>query len=91
MSNPILIRAIEMFGRWHQILKAIEEMAELIFALAKCGPTGDIDNNEVIGEIADVKIMVAQLELMVGERNVAIFVTQKMQRLERRLASVETD
>jgi len=85
MDKTILTRAIEAFGRRSQILKAIEEMAELTVALARVGTSEDINSNEIIEEIADVSIMVEQLALMVGARNVAIFVTQKMQRLEERI------
>ena len=47
-------------GKEHQTIKAIEELAELIQALAK----GDIEN--IKEEIADVRIMLEQIEYLYG-------------------------
>lgn len=48
------------YGKEHQTVKAIEELAELIQALAK----GDIEN--IKEEIADVRVMLEQIEYLYG-------------------------
>lgn len=54
------------YGKEHQTVKAIEELAELIQALAK----GDIDN--IKEEIADVRVMLEQIEYLYGISDDAI-------------------
>ena len=55
------IKAIaDHYGKEHQTIKAMEELAELIQALAK----GDIEN--IKEEIADVRVMLEQLEYLYG-------------------------
>lgn len=48
------------YGKENQTIKAIEELAELIQALAK----GDIEN--IKEEIADVRVMLEQIEYLYG-------------------------
>lgn len=48
------------YGKEHQTIKAMEELAELIQALAK----GDIEN--IKEEIADVRVMLEQIEYLYG-------------------------
>ena len=61
------IKAIaDHYGKEHQTIKAIEELAELIQALAK----GDIEN--IIEEIADVRVMLEQIEYLYGISDDAI-------------------
>ena len=50
----------DYYGKEHQTIKAIEELAELIQALAK----GDIEN--IKEEIADVRVMLEQIEYLYG-------------------------
>ena len=80
--NEVLIKAIQTYGREHQISKAIEEMAELTNELAK-----SIDKRttteRVIDEIADVRIMIGQLEYMYGAERVDNRYIEKVRRLER--------
>ena len=54
------------YGKKHQTIKAIEELAELIQALAK----GDTDN--IKEEIADVRVMLEQIEYLYGISDDAI-------------------
>ena len=54
------------YGKEHQTIKAIEELAELIQALAK----GDIEN--IKEEIADVRVMLEQIEYLYGISDDAI-------------------
>ena len=53
-------------GKEHQTIKAIEELAELIQALAK----GDTEN--IKEEIADVRVMLEQIEYLYGISDDAI-------------------
>ena len=48
------------YGKEYQTIKTIEELAELIQALAK----GDIEN--IKEEIADVRVMLEQIEYLYG-------------------------
>ena len=56
----------DYYGKEHQTIKAIEELAELIQALAK----GDIEN--IKEEIADVRVMLEQIEYLYGISDDAI-------------------
>lgn len=84
----MLIKAIQTYGREHQISKAIEEMAELTNELAK-----SIDKRttteRVIDEIADVRIMIGQLEYMYGAERVDNRYIEKVRRLERMIKDDE--
>lgn len=86
--NEVLIKAIQTYGREHQISKAIEEMAELTNELAK-----SIDKRttteRVIDEIADVRIMIGQLEYMYGAERVDNRYIEKVRRLERMIKDDE--
>lgn len=79
---------IKHYGREHQQLKAVEEMAELTQAIAKhlnaddpIGPT--LEN--VKEELADVKVMVDQLLIIYGEDNVLEIVKEKIERQKVRM------
>jgi NTP pyrophosphatase (non-canonical NTP hydrolase) len=58
----------EHYGEEHQMLKAVEEMAELTQAIMKY-----LDNpaewDSLIDELADVNIMIEQLNHIVSKRN----------------------
>ncbi len=85
MREKILKAAIREYGTGPQQLKAIEELSELIQALARA------DNAENIAEeMADVRIMLDQLELIFhnGPR-VAKWEVQKLHRLDQRLGAAE--
>ena len=77
----ILRGAISHYGCGNQIHKAIEEMSELIRALSR------MDSQENIAEeMADVRIMLAQLEIMFGNRaEVRAWELRKLQRLSERV------
>lgn len=81
VKNAILRGAIARFGVGNQIHKAIEEMSELIRALSR------MDSQENIAEeMADVRIMLAQLEIMFGNRaEVRAWELRKLQRLSERV------
>lgn len=79
--NEVVIKAVQKYGREHQITKAIEEMAELMNELAK-SQDKRTTTERVIDEIADVKIMLKQLEYIYGQFNVEKRYMEKVKRLE---------
>ena len=92
-KKKILQQAIDTYGADAQILMAIEEMSELMKALCKYkrakGPE-DVFSvfDNITEEIADVKIMLEQLEIMFGCHGaVKKWETMKINRLESRLES----
>ena len=58
MTEEKLLEIIAFYGYEKQKLKAIEEMSELTKAICKD------DRENIIKELADVKIMIAQLMLI---------------------------
>ena len=60
--NEDIKRIATHYGGRHQRLKAIEELAELIQALAKYSPNQPLI--DIIEEIADVEIMLEQLKFL---------------------------
>ena len=81
LRRKILTGAIKLYGRGPQRDKAIEELSELIRALARCD---DADN--LAEEMADVRIMLDQLEIIFGNREaVRIWELRKLHRLDQRV------
>ena len=87
----IMRQAIETYGVQAQCDVAIEEMAELIKAIMKIRRAADdyektqaaLDN--LLEEIADVDIMIDQMKIMWGLKQVEEYREKKLERLERRL------
>ena len=97
-QREVLKLAIEIYGRTNQIYKCVEEMGELIQALMKYGNATDLSHDlaeatikavkqyeNVIEEIADVRIMVEQVAIMFGEEDVNKMIGYKIDRLAQRL------
>jgi DNA-binding transcriptional regulator GbsR (MarR family) len=87
MINPILSKAIAVYGVENQTIKAIEEMSELIKELSKV-LLGKEDNDHIREEIADVEIMIEQLKDMYDThdgKNIEAFRNEKITRLGKRL------
>ena len=87
-ETEIMERAIETYGVDAQVDVAIEEMSELIKALLKLRRKGQsecpaIFIDAIREEIADVSIMLSQLEMIYGD--ITEFEEYKLERLERRL------
>lgn len=83
-------RAIATYGKDAQIKMAIEEMAELTQAI--CKSFRGVDNlDNIIEEIADVEIMLAQLKLIykLNKNEVLVKKVEKLRRLEERLNNVD--
>lgn len=82
----ILAAAIEHYGSDLQQLKAIEELSELIRALARAD---DADN--IAEEMADVRIMLDQLEIIFGNHlDVRRHEMKKLKRLSGRIHAADT-
>lgn len=84
----IMERAIALYGVDAQVNVAIEEMAELTKALlklrrAECKTAHDVAVAAIREEMADVSIMLSQLELIYGD--VADIEETKLIRLQKRL------
>jgi len=78
-------KALKKFGCRHQMILAIEELAELQVELAKV-INGRTDVEALVTEIADVEIMLSQLiEMHHLQHAVAAEKLRKLQRLEKRL------
>lgn len=81
----VLSKAVDIYGTDAQIWMAIEEMAELLNALAK-HRRDRVSREDICEEIADVSIMMIQLAYIFGVEDVNDYLEQKIDRLERRLA-----
>ena len=82
--NLVAAKAITHFGKNFQIIKAIEELSELITALSRISNGGtNLDN--VIEEIADVQIMTTQLRQIYGAEAVDAVILQKTKRLSEQM------
>lgn len=85
MREKILKAAIREYGTGTQRFKAIEELSELIRALARCD-----DHDNIAEEMADVRIMLGQLEIIFGNgQKVAEWEVKKLHRLDQRLGAAE--
>ena len=90
-DERIMQQAIETYGVQAQCDIAIEEMAELTKAIMKIRRVADdyektqsaLDN--LLEEIADVDIMIDQLKIMWGPKQVEECRRKKLERLDRRL------
>lgn len=80
--------AVETWGIDAQVDMAEEEAAEFIVA-SKHYARGKADLDEVIDELADLRIMSEQLTEFVGRERVEEHVETKMDRLRERLAEAE--
>ena len=85
MEN-VLKDAVAVFGEETQINVAIEELSELIKELCKhkrgCG-----DKMHIAEEMADVKIILEELEIIFNNKNrVKLWYEDKVKRLEKNIA-----
>lgn len=91
MDDEIYSAAIKHFGKDHQIIKAIEEMSELTKELAKYLLNKEIHQKtyQIHEEIADVQIMLEQLEIIFNRNTIELYKKRKLKRLEERIKSPE--
>ena len=85
VRKKILVTAIRKYGQSAQQFKAIEELSELIRALARCD-----DPENIAEEMADVRIMLDQLELIFRNgQKVARYEVRKLRRLDQRIHAAD--
>ena len=85
-EDVVCALAVAVYGREHQIHKAQEELSELNRALSR-DRQGEREKKHIAEEIADVRIMCRQLELIYGiEELVNGQIKYKLRRLLRRAA-----
>lgn len=77
-------RALAHYGYRAQIDQTIEECAELIVAL-RHHLRGRASGSQVIEELADVQIMLAQMFLIFGAEDVQEQIRRKILRLDQRM------
>lgn len=94
--EPIIQNAVRRFGEFHQIDRALEEMGELIVALQKFRRamddgrsfnrgTNDPIVQNVVEEIADVKVVMKSLNIIFGGTDkIEMY---KIKRLDERMKS----
>jgi NTP pyrophosphatase (non-canonical NTP hydrolase) len=83
--SDLFFDAIKFFGKDEQVQKAIEELAELIRALSRK------DKENITEEMADVRIMLAQLEMIYNNKSgVNKVMKEKRNRLYRRVHGKQT-
>lgn len=89
-AESVLRKAIETYGESAQWMMACEELGELIQAISKYKRKGVVMKDSLTEEIADVLIMVWQIQLMAGIDNEAIWLREKekIERLEGRLEAI---
>lgn len=87
--DEILKSAIERYGNTSQLIVAMEEMAELTKELSKFF-RGAHNAYAIAEEIADVRIMLDQLQIMFDcAGNVKMYDADKVERLRKRLEKTD--
>ena len=86
IDKKLLNKIISKYSPDNQIEMVIEECSELILALQKLKRYGGADRRtDVISEIADVKIMMAQCDILFEEDKINEQVEFKLNRLRGKL------
>lgn len=89
-NNIILHSAVEQFGEVPQLVMTMEETSELTQALSKYLRGNDNQDN-IAEEMADVYIMLRQLEIIFKNENlVESYIEKKIKRLSERLNNHKT-
>jgi len=90
MNQELIEGIVSHFGKESQVAKAIEEMGELITELAR-SQNGKASNVNILGEIADVSIMVAQLRYIYGADQVDHHIQMKLNRIGEKISTFRFD
>lgn len=90
MQNKIR-QIAEHYGLNNQMMQAIEEMGELTQAIVKVYRNGlDNERDGLIEELADVEIMIEQLDYLLGDNQIEKVKEYKIDRQLSRIALEET-
>lgn len=82
---------IEYYGARHQLIKLCEECGELIQQAAKCADKETDYNEDMISEMADVKIMLAQFESILTPAFAELYEKIIREKLDRQLERIESE
>lgn len=87
MTNENIYRkAIETYGAYGQTVVAVEELSELQKELCKAIRNGlEPDKDHLAEEMADVYIMLEQMEMLYDLDTVDLWKAKKIERLKKRL------
>lgn len=83
-QNQIIHRAIQTFGARNQVMQSIEETMELQHALFENIHRGTDNQANIVEEVADVEIMLAQIKKIygIGQNEIEAIKDKKLERLE---------
>ena len=89
--EQIYLKAIKQYGRVAQALVAVEELAELQKELLKNINRNKWNREQIIDEIADVRIMLEQLNFIYGIENDELEerVKEKVERLRQKIYKLD--
>ena len=91
IQTDLFQRAIDAYGRDHQIGVAHEELGELITALSRFEVRKRGDVEEVYSEIADGIIVLSQLVLIYGTENIKSMMYKKLNKLKNHIEGKENE
>lgn len=85
-NTDVINDAIKHYGMTMQMIVAIEEMSELTKAIIKDFRNVDGARDQIVEEMADVYIMLAQLEIIFeAQKDMHEIVDRKLERLQKRM------
>ena len=92
-DNPTTLAAqiMEHYGAAHQLVKLMEECAELIQQAAKCVDNETDYNEDMIEEMADVTIMIMQFMSILPQVDYALFRQIIREKLDSQLDRIENE
>ena len=90
--QKIIVDILNRYGKEKQVLQAVEEMSELSKELVKNINRGEKNRTEIILEIADVTIMLAQLNYIydIKQDEMLGAMEYKLLRQQERMANKDT-
>lgn len=80
-EQEIYQAALDKWGRGVQMGMAMSEAGELTAALGRMAVQGRSNREEVIGELADMEIMLGQMRLLFGDEDIDAEKRRKLERL----------
>jgi NTP pyrophosphatase (non-canonical NTP hydrolase) len=84
--DPVIREAINTYGKEKQFHQCVEELGELIVAISHYLRNRPNAKEEVAEELADAKLMIRQVELMMDmEKEVDMYISAKLRRLAYKL------
>ncbi|MCI4437342.1 MAG: hypothetical protein JHC33_11105 [Ignisphaera sp.] len=84
IESPLYAKAVDKFGKQHQLGVTIEEMGECIASISQFTVRGRDREQDAIEEIADVCIMMAQMHIIYGDKLTEAIV-RKLEKLNNHL------